>query len=76
MIGPEGGFSEEEQAQLAAMQEAAAPRPVELRTGSKARIVVAVVMRHGRTRRSPACAVAARISAMVSGRERAKLCFR
>ncbi len=38
------------------------PLPVELRTGSRARMVVAAVMRQGRQRRIPAVMVALRIS--------------
>ena len=34
------------------------PRPVEIRTGRRARSVVPVVMRHGRARRRPASTVA------------------
>ena len=36
------------------------PRPVDVSTGMSARIVVAVVIRHGRTRRAPAAIVASR----------------
>jgi hypothetical protein len=43
------------------------PRPVDVSTGTSARIVVAEVIRQGRTRRSPAAITAARISPMVFG---------
>ncbi len=42
------------------------PRPVEVRTGSNANIVVAVVIRQARMRRWPARTVASRISFFVS----------
>jgi hypothetical protein len=45
-----------------------APRPVAVSTGSSARIVVALVIRQGRTRRSPACTVASRISSRSAAR--------
>ena len=40
------------------------PLPLEVRTGINARIVVAVVIRHGRTRRIPANTVASRASSI------------
>ena len=43
------------------------PRPVEARTGTRARIVVVAVMRHGRTLRKPASIVALRTSDMDFG---------
>ena len=41
------------------------PRPVEVRTGSRARMVVAVVMRQARTRRLPAWMMRVWISCFV-----------
>ena len=45
-----------------------APRPVEVSTGSSAKMVVAEVIRHGRQRRLPARMVVALICPMVWGR--------
>ncbi len=42
------------------------PRPVDVRMGRRARMVVAVVMRHARIRRFPAMTVASRMCSMVS----------
>ena len=44
------------------------PRPRDVMTGSRARTVVAVVIRQARTRRSPAKTVASRIASRVAGR--------
>jgi len=52
------------------------PRPFDVRTGSNARMVVAVVIRQGRIRRLPASSVAVRISETVSGARVAKESFR
>ncbi len=52
------------------------PRPVLVSTGSRARIVVAVVIRQGRTRRRPAATVASRMAAVERGWRAAKDWFR
>ncbi len=52
------------------------PLPVEVNTGISARIVVAVVIRHGRTLRVPAFTTFWRISAKLLGFEFLKLCSR
>jgi len=52
------------------------PRPVEVSTGISARMVVAVVIRQGLTRRSPASIVASRISFTDEGVLLEKICFR
>ena len=43
------------------------PRPVEVSTGISAKMVVAVVIRHGLTRRSPDSIVALRIASTERG---------
>ena len=52
------------------------PRPVEVRTGINARIVVAVVINAGRTRLCPAKIVACLISSIVLGCFSVKFCFK
>tara|TARA_B110000495_G_C22524901_1_gene319816 strand:- start:16 stop:219 length:204 start_codon:yes stop_codon:yes gene_type:complete len=53
-----------------------APRPVAVMTGNSAKMVVAVVIKHGPTRRLPAAITASRMSCFVLMVAFSKLCFK